>query len=368
MDSRYWIGFNLVKGIGPARVRRLLDFFGGLREAWEATPDELSAAGLDARSLESLLTARGHINLDRILQRVDQLGLAVLTWESPEYPANLLNIAQPPPVLYVKGELTQADEWAVALVGTRRASAYGRQAAQELASGLAANGVTVVSGLARGIDAVAHKTALEAGGRTIAVLACGLDTIYPPENHSLAEAIIRNGALVSDYAPGTQPEAANFPPRNRIISGLSKGIVVVESPEAGGALITADYAVEQGRDIFAVPGSIFLKTCAGTNKLIQSGAKPVLGVNDILEELNLTLVTEHKQMRLALPADETEAKLLACLSDSPVHVDEMSAQTGLPISQITGTLALMELKGMVRQMGGMNYIAARETRAEYKVD
>jgi DNA processing protein len=225
-----------------------------------------------------------------------------------------------------------------------------------------------VSGLARGIDSVAHKAALDAGGRTIAVLGCGLDYVYPAENRPLADTIIESGALVSDYALGTQPEAANFPPRNRIISGLSKGVVVVESPEGGGALITADYAAEQGRDVFAVPGSILAATCRGTNKLIQQGAKPILGAADVLEELNLTLVTEHKQARLALPADATEKRLLECLSEDPMHVDDIGVKTGMPIAQITGTLALMELKGMVRQTGGMNYVVAREARVEYRVE
>jgi DNA processing protein len=368
LRRRYWIGFNLVKGIGPAKVRRLLDHFGDLKAAWTASPDELRASGLDRRSFEGLLSARTGIDLDLVLQRIEQLGVQVLTWESPDYPPNLASIPQPPPVLYVKGTLTPADEWAVAMVGTRRASAYGREVARELASGLAASGVTVVSGLARGIDVVAHQAALDAGGRTIAVLGSGLDHIYPPENKRLADAITRAGALVSDYALGTPPESGNFPPRNRIISGLAKGVVIVEAGESSGALITADFAAEQGRDVFAVPGSILQRSSRGTNKLIQQGAKPILDVADILEELNLALVTEHKEARALLPADETEQRLLACLSAEPVHVDELGAQLSLPISQITGTLALMELKGMVRQVGGMNYIAAREARVEYKME
>ena len=187
----------------------------------------------------------------------------MLTWESPDYPANLLNIAQPPPVLYVKGTLTSADEWAVAMVGTRQASAYGREVAHDLAATLAASGVTVVSGLARGIDIVAHRAALEAGGRTIAVLGCGLDHIYPVEHLPVAEMMAAAGAVVSDYPLGTPPDSANFPPRNRIISGLAKGVVVVEAGEGSGALITADFAAEQGRDVFAVPGSIPARRAAG---------------------------------------------------------------------------------------------------------
>jgi DNA processing protein len=368
VELRYWIGFNLVKGIGPAKVRRLIDHFGDLAAAWEAGPDELSAAGLDRRALDNLLAVRAGVDLDRVLHRLEQMGARALTWDSPDYPRNLLSIAQPPPVLYVKGTLTPADEWAVAMVGTRRASAYGREVTRELGAALAASGVTVVSGLARGIDVIAHQAALDAGGRTIAVLGSGLDHIYPPEHRALAEAITKSGALVSDYALGTQPESGNFPPRNRIISGLSKGVVIVEAGEGSGALITAEFAADQGRDVFAVPGSILQRSCRGTNRLIRDGAKPVLDAADILEELNLALVVEHTAARAVLPGDETERRLLACLSDAPVHVDELGAQMGLPISQITGTLALMELKGMVRQVGGMNYIAAKEARAEYRVE
>jgi DNA processing protein len=368
VEVRYWIGFNLVKGIGPAKVRRLLDYFGDLESAWSAAPGELRAAGLDRRSIESLLAARAGIDLDLALKRVEQAGVQVLTWESPDYPRNLLSIPQPPPALYVQGQLTPADEWAVAMVGTRRATAYGREVARELGWSLAASGVTVVSGLARGIDAAAHRAALEAGGRTIAVLGCGLDHIYPPEHQALAEAIIATGALVSDYPLGEPPEAGNFPPRNRIISGLSKGVVIVEAGESSGALITADYAAEQGRDVFAVPGSILQRSCRGTNRLIQQGAKPVLDATDILEELNLALVAERAEARQVFPADETEQRLLACLSAEPVHVDELGARVGLPIARVSGALALMELKGLVRQVGGMNYVVAREASAEYKVE
>jgi DNA processing protein len=368
MELRHWIGFNLVKGIGPAKVRRLLDYFGDLGAAWAAAPEELRASGMDRRALDNLLAVRAGVDLDLILRRIEQLGIHVLTWDSPDYPHNLLSIPQPPPVLYVKGTLTPADEWAVAMVGTRRATAYGREVARELAARLAASGISVVSGLARGIDAVAHQAALEAGGRTLAVLGSGLDQIYPPEHKALAEAIVKSGALVSDYALGTQPESVNFPPRNRLISGLAKGVVIVEAGESSGALITADFAAEQGRDVFAVPGSILQRSCRGTNKLIQQGAKPVLDATDILEELNLALVVERTEARVLLPADETEQRLLACLSAEPVHVDDLGVQMGLPISQITGTLAMMELKGLVRQVGGMNYIAAKEARAEYRVE
>ncbi len=368
MDLRYWVGFNMVKGIGPVRVRGLLDHFGDLALAWRAAPDDLRAAGLDRRSCEALVAARQGIDLDMALERLEQAGVTVLTWESPDYPVNLRNIAQPPPVLYVRGQLTEADEWAVAMVGTRRASAYGREVTRELAAALAASGVTVVSGLARGIDIVAHRAALEAGGRTVAVLGSGPDQIYPAEHQPTAEGIVKSGAVVSDYPLGTPPDSANFPPRNRIISGLAKGVVVVEADERSGAIITAKFAAEQGRDVFAVPGSIRMPTCRGTNKLIQDGAKMVLSATDILEELNLAMVAEKAQVRAALPADETEKRVLACLAGEPVHVDDLSVQLNLPIAQVSSALALMELKGLVRQAGGMNYVVAKEARPDYTVE
>jgi DNA processing protein len=237
-----------------------------------------------------------------------------------------------------------------------------------LASFLAGNGVTVVSGLARGVDAVAHTAALKAGGRTIAVLGSGVDKIYPPEHLQMAEKMMKQGAVVSDYAVGTPPESANFPPRNRIISGLSMATVVIEAGATSGALITAEFAAEQGREVFAVPGSILAPQSKGTNRLIQKGAHPLLTPQDLMQALNLTRAGEFKAARKAIPADAFEAQLLAALGAEPVHVDEIRNATGLPIEKVSATLTLMELKGMVRQVGGMNYISVREAQGEYEVD
>jgi DNA processing protein len=227
--------------------------------------------------------------------------------------------------------------------------------------------VTVVSGLARGIDAVAHQAALNAGGRTLAVLGSGVDRVYPPEHQKLAERIASHGALISDYAPGTPPEAGNFPPRNRIISGLSRAVVVVEAGLDSGALITASFAAEQGREVFAVPGNINAPQSQGANRLIRDGAHPLLSPQDVLETLNLTMAAEQREARVALPVDASEARLLQVLGQQPIHVDEIRSQTGMPIEKVTSTLALMELKGMVRQVGGMNYVAVREASEEYQV-
>jgi DNA processing protein len=367
-EVKYWIGFNIVRGIGPAKFQALLDHFRDLRLAWEATADELRAAGLDRRALQSLLSEREKLDLDAEVARLEKAGVKVVTWQSPEYPERLRNIYHPPPVLYLRGSLKPVDEWSVAVVGTRRATVYGKEAARNIARELARAGVTVVSGMARGIDATAHTAALDAGGRTIAVLGSGVDVVYPAENRRLMGRAIEQGAVLSEYTLGTPPEASNFPPRNRIISGLAQGVVIVEAAERSGALITADYAVEQGRDVFAVPGNMFNRNSVGCNRLIQQGAKLVLSVDDILEELNLTMVAQQLELQAVVPENETESQVLSLLSGDPLHVDEIVRQTTLPVSEVSSTLALMELKGMVRQVGGMNYVLARESGPAYVVD
>jgi DNA processing protein len=365
-NTIFWIGFNLVKGIGAVRFKALLDYFGDARTAWQASPQALQAAGLSPKLVENLLKIRSQVSLELVWERMQTQGINILTWEDENYPRRLKDIDQPPPVLYLRGDLTPGDEWAVAIVGTRRITSYGRQVTEEVASTLARNGVTVVSGLARGVDAVAHQAALNAGGRTLAVLGNGVDRIYPPENRRLAEQIISQGALISDYPLGTPPEGTNFPPRNRIISGLALAVVVVEAGLDSGALITSTFAAEQGRDVFAVPGSILAHQSKGTNRLIQDGAHPLLDPQEILEVLNLTMVTEHRSARLVLPTDSTEAQLLQILSSEPLHVDDIHAKTDMPIEKVSATLAMMELKGMVRQVGGMHYVAVREPRADYQ--
>ena len=367
-DKRYWVGFNLVKGIGAVRLQALRDHFGDLAVAWQAPLDALQAAGLSLKLAERVAQVRADVDLDRFLARITEQGITVLTWEDEVYPARLKQIDQPPPVLYVRGTLTGEDDWAVAVIGTRRISAYGRQVTEDVAGFLARNGVTVVSGLARGVDAVAHQAALKNGGRTLAVLGCGVDRVYPPEHAQLAEKMLASGALLSDYAPGTPPDASNFPPRNRIISGLTMAVVVVEAGETSGALITAQFAADQGREVFAVPGNILAPQSKGTNRLIAEGARPLLSAQDLLDVLNLTRVNQQREVRRALPADEVESKLLAVLSHEPIHMDEIRIQTGLPIERVSATLVMMELKGMVRQVGGMNYVVAREARAAYAIE
>ncbi|MCB0209585.1 MAG: DNA-processing protein DprA [Anaerolineae bacterium] len=365
---RYWIGFSKVSGIGPVRLRALLDYYGHIEAAWQANPGELRAIGLDKRSVENLVQMRQSVDLDAELARLEKLNTNVLTWESSHYPKLLKTIVDPPPVLYIQGQLTPQDEWSLGVVGTRNASVYGKESTQLLVRGLVDNGITIVSGLAYGIDTQAHTTAVEQGGRTIAVLGSSVDYIYPDDNKKLAKSIIDNGALISEYPLGTKPESRNFPRRNRIISGLSLGVLFVEGGYKSGARITVDYALEQGREVMAVPGSILRKSGSGSNFLIQNGAKLVTSVEDILEELNLTMISQQTEARAIIPENAVEATLLKQLSREPVHIDELGQMTGLSASEVASTLTLMELKGIVKQVGSMNYVIAREAGIDYTID
>jgi len=367
-DLKYWLGFNLVKGIGPAKLQALLDYFGDLGTAWRANKTQLERIGIDRRAIVAFFETRDEVDLDAYREQVEEAGLKVLTWASEDYPRYLREIPAAPPVLYVAGELEEVDRWAVAVVGTRRLTAYGRQVTRKLVNGLVRHQVTIVSGLARGIDAIAHQVAVEQSGRTIAVLGSGPDIIYPPENRGLARKIVLEGkgAILSEYALGAPPEAKNFPPRNRVISGLALGTIIVEAGERSGALITADFALEQNREVFAVPGNINSRASKGTNWLIQQGAKLVTCVEDVLEELNLTMVPQQAAAQTFLPESAEEAALLEHLSPQPRHVDELSRASGLPSAEVSSTLAMMELKGVVQQVGGMRYVLIRDSDPVYE--
>jgi DNA processing protein len=367
--TKYWVGFSRTAGIGPIRLRRLLDHYqGDIEAAWKAPAATLRAVGISQDAIESLLQTREKTDLDAAFDKIKSQGFGVETWESEGYPLRLREIDASPPILYTWGAFQPADRWAVAVVGTRKHTPYGESIAREIGSMLAANGVTVVSGLARGIDGIAHEGALEAGGRTIAVLGSGMDHVYPPEHRNLAEKISENGVVISDYPLGTRPEGKNFPPRNRIISGMALIVVVVEAGSSSGALITADFAAEQGREVFAVPGKIYSKASMGTHRLIQSGARLLISAEEILEALNLDLVARQEAVSEILPEDETERKIFKVLSSDPIHVNELRQRCDLPISTITASLAMLELKGRARQVGGMHYIRVREKSPEYRVE
>lgn len=360
IERQYWVGFNLVSGVGPVLLRRMLEQFGSLSEAWRAEPHMLHAAGLGKRAVTSLQEVSRRVDLDAELARLDKLGIAVLTWEDDDYPtllASLREIDQAPPVIYLRGSLADADEWAITMVGTRSVSPYGRQVTYQLANELAANGLVIVSGLARGVDAEAHQAALDAGKRTIAVLPCGLDTIYPPEHRGLAARIVQQGAVMTPFPLGTIPKATNFAPRNRMLSGLGRGVLVTEAGMKSGALVTASYALEQGREVFAVPGNITAQGSNGTNRLIQDGAHPALAAQDVLDVLKLDRITQFVEARASLPVLGGDGEVvLRQLSAEPLHIDELTRQCGLPVSRVSSILTMLELRGMIRQVGRMTYV------------
>lgn len=367
-DTKYWVAFNRIPGIGRARYAALEAYFGSLEVAWTAGPADLRKAGIDKRSISSIQTRRPTIDADTVLSDLQAQKIEPITWHDPRYPDRLKQIYDHPPVLYVRGTITDQDDWGIAVVGTRQPSAYGKEMARTLTTELARNGITVVSGLARGIDAVAHQAALDAGGRTLAVQACGLDMVYPPEHRRLAQQISASGAVISDYPLETRPRPDFFPRRNRIMSGLTLGTLVIEADEKSGALITASYALEHNREVFALPGTITSPKSRGTNRLIQEGAKLVTRVEDVLEELNLRLVPEQLVMQELIEVTDPEADLLQFLSREPVHIDEVTRQCDLPVSTVSSTLAMMELKGIVKQVGAMTYIKIREVKPAYPVN
>ena len=321
-ELAHWIAFSRVIGIGPKRFQTLLDFFhDDATVAWQAARSELMQAGLEEKIVDSFLKQRETIVPEHELQRLEKLRIQVVTWRDATYPPLLRRIDYAPPVLYMCGTLTDDDRnYAFAIVGTRRMSVYGRQVTERFAGDLARGKITIVSGLARGVDTIAHTAALDAGGRTIAVIASGLDIIYPQENYQLARRIIESGqgALLTPFPLGVKPDKGNFPARNHIISALSLGVLVTEAPPKSGALITANSALDQGREVFAVPGGIFSPASGGVNKLIQDGAHPVTSINDILEQLNLFMVPEQVEAQAILPENAEERTLLSHLSYDPL--------------------------------------------------
>lgn len=353
------LALSLVPGIGPAHYKRLLITFASAEKVFSASIAQLTEIpGIGAKLAKSIKEAKALESAEKTLTRYQELGADFVTLEEPGYPTNLKNIAAPPPFLYIKGKLAEKDDRAVAMVGTRRCSNYGRLAAQKLSHQLASLGITLVSGMARGVDSISHRAALDAGGRTIGVLGCGLDIIYPAENRDLYEKIPDQGALISEFPFGEPPRAHNFPRRNRIISGLSLGVVVVEAPARSGALITAALALDQGREVFAVPGSPGLVTSQGCNRLIKMGAKLTEDVEDILEEilpqLGQTTTRPEPPKPERLPPDEE--RILQVLSQGPTHVDALAEQTGFSPAKALGLLTGLELSGRVRQLPGKLFV------------
>jgi DNA processing protein len=358
----YWIAFSRVLGIGPVRFQLLLDFFHeDAAAAWHADAKTLLLAKLDHKTIASFLAQRAKITPMQELERLKRLRVHVITWKDKTYPPLLRKIEYAPAVLYVCGNLTDDDRrYALGIVGTRKMSMYGRQATERFTTELVHGKVTIVSGLALGVDTTAHTAALDAGGRTIAVLASGLDLLYPPSNYHLAKRIVDSGqgALLTPFPLGVRPEAGNFPARNHIISGLSLGVLVTEAPEKSGALITANSALNQGREVFAIPSGIFSPAGVGVNKLIQEGAHPVTSVNDILSSLNLYMIPQHAEAQATLPENAEERVLFSLLTHEALHIDDLTRASNLAANAVAATLTMMELKGLVKHVGGMLYVRA----------
>jgi len=364
-DVPYWLALRRA-GLGSTNFSLLLAHFGDIGSAWTAPVAELAAAGLDRQYVRAVEKARSSFDGDGELSRLEKCSARALTWLDSGFPAVLREIPQSPPVLFVRGEQGPSFDLAVAVVGTRRVTPYGRQVAEHFCEALAGAGVAIISGLARGVDAIAHRVALETGAPTVGVLAGGIDQIYPRENAGLADRILEHGCLVSEYPVGIPARPDYFPRRNRILSGLAKATLVVEAGDGSGALHTANWAFEQGRDVFAVPGSVFSRQSEGTNQLIRENtAKLVATPTQLLEELNLA--GSGSQIALKAPTSPTapaprpdttpdEGKLLHWLGQEPLHIDEIARRSGLPIAVVSSTLQMMEFKGLARQAGPMQYL------------
>ncbi len=349
----------LVSGVGPRTRRALLERFGSSEAVLAASPGTLREVhGVGPKLVGKIVAARSEVDAEGVIALCRRRGIAIVTDAEPAYPRLLSEIDDPPGVLFLRGEVRQQDEVAVAIVGTRHATLYGRTQAERLAAGLARAGVTIVSGLARGIDAAAHHGALAAGGRTIAVLANGVLNVYPPEHVELAAAVAAQGALVSEAPPEAEPLAGAFPQRNRLISGLSLGVIVVEAADRSGALITAQHAMEQGREVFAVPGRVDDRTSRGCHRLIRDGAKLVESPDDVLDELGPLVKpaqrddgrTVHHPAELLL--NESEQAVLDAIGREPTGVDHIVNATGLAVPRVLSTLSVLEMRRLVRRVTG----------------
>jgi len=360
-ELKYWHVFHCIKEIGPQRFKKIIGFFPDIKTAYYASEKDYTEAGLDRNTIDSIILTRQHFDIDKEYEKVIREGIHLVTINDEQYPKLLKEIYAPPSVLYVRGTIIP-DELNLAIVGTRKHSLYGKQVTQEFTEALCRMGITIVSGLAKGIDTIAHQICVKAAHRTIAVTGSGIDnqSIYPSINRSLAKHIEQYGAVLSEYPVGTLPVKQNFPRRNRIISGLCVGVLVIEAPEESGALITARYALEQNREVFAIPGPIHSIHSKGTHKLIQAGAKLITRVEDIVEELHLSIhAFSNTDDTPPIAADNPEeALLLGTLSREPIHIDLIITNSRLPASRVNSLLTLLEIQGRIRNLGGMNYVIA----------
>lgn len=356
-ESLYWLGLSLTPGVGAVLFKRLLERFETPEAVFRAPlKDLVRIEGVGEKLGGEIKKGFPEKRVEDELRRLEEAGGSFLTWRNKAYPRRLLEIEDPPPVLYIRGEVKSRDELSVAVVGSRKTSPYGRMFAERISRDLVRHGVTIVSGMARGIDSVAHWGAITEGGRTIAVLGCGIDVVYPPENRSLFGRIHDQGAILSEFPMGSLPEGGHFPRRNRIISGMVLGVVVVEARKGSGSLITARYALEQGREVFAVPGNVGTEGSLGTNRLIKEGAKLVESSEDILEEILPQWSREKEIRQEGVPAgpvfSEEERRLLSLMEVTPVHIDRLIRESGIEAGRISSLLLELELKGAIVQWPG----------------
>ena len=357
---KFWLGFNQVPTLGPIRFKKILDYFDNLGNAWKAPFNEFIKAGIESKIVQNIINGRKNINPDDELQNLKRIKAKAVAIFDNDYPKLLKEIYAPPPLLYYLGQNDLNNDFLLAVVGTRKISGYGKQTTEQIIKELTCAGLTIVSGLALGIDACAQHTTIDCGGKTIAVLGSGIDKIYPSSNRKLAEMIIESGgAIISEFPPGTPPYKSNFPQRNRIISGLSLGTLVIEAGQKSGALITARYALDQNREVFAVPGNIFSANCFGPNELIKRGARVATCAFDILQILNLEQADDYKTTKQAIPESKTEEILIEILQNEAVHIDKIAQYARLDISVVNSTLSIMEMKGIIKNLGNQRYIKAR---------
>lgn len=356
-DIKYWVAFSYIEGIGPQKIKLIKNHFSNMKDAWQAPANDFIKIGLNTKDIEAITETKNRLNPDKLYEHIQNSDIKIVTLESKNYPLLLKEIYSPPPILYYKGNLPDNSNFSLGVVGTRKTSIYGRQATLDLVSILAKTGLIIISGLALGIDTLAHQATLKHSGITIAVLGCGLDKIYPASNHQLAKKIIFNGGcLISEYPPGTEPLKQHFPARNRIIAGMTKGVLVIEGSHKSGALITAKFSLDYNREVMAVPGSIFNTNAEGTNYLLKKGAHLISNAEDVLNVLDLQFIQKYKETQKILPQNHEEKILLDIITKSPIHIDEIIQQCTLPISTINATLTIMEMKGMIKNLGGGNYI------------
>jgi len=355
-EREYLVALSSYLYFGPARIKLLIDYFGSAKSAYKAEQKSLISIGLKVERVADFIRYRNEFELKSYIDRLKKLKINFLTIKDADYPHNLVDLDSAPPVLYIKGNLEPSDSNSVAIVGTRKMTFYGKEVTEKFTKELSNLGITIVSGLALGVDACAHKACLDEGGRTIAVLASGLDIITPGSNTALAKRIVEGrGALVSEYPLGHPPLRTNFASRNRIISGLSRAVLVIEGAQQSGTLLTASAAAEQGRPVFAVPGQITSPMSAAPLFLIESGAKMATNVMDILEELNMEFSVNHEMMENIMPQTKEERSLSTIITNEPVHLDEIVRISGLNVSDISARLTIMELKGLVKNLGGGIY-------------